>query len=298
MKNVLLIIYTLFQIITILQAQDQGVDEREQYQKTKVSTETLMGYGVDQYGKALDIGTKKSTRLFDQYGNMTSLIEYDIKSAPTSRIVLKYTKDNQVLAGLEYKGYDKLIEKYNINYNKQGQKVSKVGTLDSNKYEIQYKYDSKGNLIEKTRFKDINEKAFRYTYEYSINNQLLKELYWSPQFSINKEFKYDSIGQLVKETNTSEKFEGYTFEYEYDSLGNKAKETKISLERIPYEWYEYGYTDDKKIKTILKYNFRGMIAYTWRYFYDSKGNLEFVKIYEGEEQKLVYITQYLYKYHP
>ena len=64
MKKVLLVTYTIFQFLTILIAQDQGVEEREQYKKTKVSTETLMGYDVDQYGKALDIGTKKSTRLF------------------------------------------------------------------------------------------------------------------------------------------------------------------------------------------------------------------------------------------
>jgi hypothetical protein len=281
----------------LLNAQDQGVDERAQYKKTKVSTETLMGYGVDEYGKALAIGSKKSTRLFDENGNMTTLVEYNAKSEPTKRIVLKYTKDNQILNGLEYKGYDKLVDKYAYTFNKDGFKTKKTSYIDSNKYEIVYKYDLKSNLIEKTKFTDKDTKAFQYTYEYNTNNQVIKEVYWSPEMTITKNYTYNSAGQLSTEKSNSDKYEGYRFEFKYDTLGNKISETQFTTENVPYEWYEYEYTDNKQIKTIVKYNFRGMIAYTWRYFYDAKNNLEFVKIYESDAQKLVYITQYLYKYY-
>ena len=281
--------------LTVL-GQDQGLDESKQYKKTRVSTETLMGYGIDQYGKALDIGTKKSTRLFDENGNMTTLIEYNAKSEPVSRTVLKYSKNNQISAGFEYKGYDKLIEKYTISYSKEGNKIRKSSILDSSKYEIEYKYDAKSNLIEKTKYASNKEKVYTYNYIYSTENLLKKELYASKGISLEKEFDYDSVGHLIKEKNKTDKLQGYTFVFEYDSVGNKIKETEYSLENIAYEWFEYAYTEDKMIKTILKYNFRGDISYAWRYFYDAKKNLEFVKIYEGKDQKLVYITHYLYKY--
>lgn len=282
--------------VTFVFGQDQGIGEREQYKKTKVSSETLMGFGVDENGKALEIGSKKSTRLFDENGNMTSLIDYDAKSAPVSRTLLKYNKDNQIIAGIEYKGYEEqMLDKYTISYNSKGQKVKKNGVLESKKYEIQYRHDEKGNLIEKTKFNDKNEKVYQYNYTFK-NALVLKETYWSPEMTLIKNFTYDELGNLIKEENNTDKFQGYTFVYEYDSLNNKTKETKFTIDNIPYEWFEYGYTDDKQIKTILKYNYLGKLSYTWRYFYDGKNNLEFVKIYESEDKDLVYVTQYVYRY--
>lgn len=275
----------------------QEIDEKEkkQFKKTRVSTETLMGHGVDEYGAAKEIGTKKSTRLFDDQGNMTTLIEYNEKSQPISRNVFKYNKSNQQIGGLVYEGYDKLVDKYRVSYDKTGNKVRKQGMLDDKKYDIQFSYDAQGNLTEKTKYNQEDEKVYKYSYSY-IGGKLMQEEYWSENFSLTKTFNYNEKGYLTEEKSRTDKFQGYTFEFTYDSLGNKTSEKKYTIDNLPYEWYDYTYTEGKNIKTIKKYDFMGVLTYKWVYLYNDKMNLESVKIYEADE--LIYITKYLYKYHP
>jgi hypothetical protein len=294
MRIVALACLLVFGLISFAQETQENEKERLQLKKAKVSSETIMGFGVDEFGKALEQGTKKSTRLFDENGNMTSLIEYNTNSQPTKRLLLKYNTENQLIAGAEYLGFDQLMDKYTINY-KNGLKVRKVSTLDSNRYEIQYKYDKNGAILEKSKYKEINEKEYSYKYEYA-GKLLAKETYWSEKMTLVKSFQYDSLNRLITEKNSSDKYQGYTFTFAYDSLGNKAKETQWSTENIPYEWFEYVYDEKKQITSVKKYNYLGNLTYTWRYFYDKNNNVEFVKIYESNAQRLVYITQYVYRY--
>lgn len=275
----------------------QEINEKEtaQFRKTKVSQETLMGYGVDEYGAAKDIGTKKSTRSFDTYGNIKSLIEYNEKSQPVRRYEFKYKRPFTLIGVLEYKGYDELVDRYKLSYNKDGLKEKRTGTLESNKYEIVYKYDAQKKLVSKVKTIKGNSEAYAYDYVYA-NGRLTEEKYKSPKLSLKKTFEYNDKGELVKEKSSTNELEGYTFEYAYDSLGNKTSEKKYTIDGLPYEWYEYTYTESKEVKSISKYNFRGLLTYKWIYFYNDKDNLDSVKIYESETSELIYITKYLYKY--
>jgi hypothetical protein len=292
----LLIFLMLGLHVLAAQTEQETEQERIQFQKTKVSSETIMGYTVDENGKASDIGVKKTTRLFDFRGNMNTLIEYDVKSAPVRRLVMNYNKENLIVQGFEYKGFDKLIESYKVHYE-NGLKTKKYGKEDSLDYEIIYRYNKNGQLIERIKQERDKTVLFKYVYQY-VGNNIIEEAFWSPKMELTKKFEYNTKNQLIKETSSSQNYQGYSFIYEYDTLGNKVKETKLSTEGIPYEWFEFSYLEDKKIKTIDKYNFREMLTYSWKYMYNAKGNIEFVKIYESEKRLPVYITQYFYKYHP
>ncbi|MBK6265124.1 hypothetical protein JKA74_08750 [Marivirga sp. S37H4] len=119
-----------------------------------------------------------------------------------------------------------------------------------------YKYDSKGNLIEKTKIQKIlnlgkrdagyiealgddpiNEKSF-YTYDES--NRLLKEVNYTfgkegfdkkdtPSNTV--EYTYNQKGQLIKEIGKAPNgriiYRNYEATYDYDKNGNKIKETRI-----------------------------------------------------------------------
>lgn len=275
----------------------QNIDEKEKsrFKKTRVYSETLMGYQPDEYGKASDIGVKKSTRLVDKNGNVTSIIEYNADSKPVRRSLFKYDKSGKVIKGLEYKGYDLLVDQYSFTYNKKGLKTSKKGFRARKEYEVIYVYDSANRLIKKTKSVS-GSLTFTYRYMYE-NNKLAKEEYSSSERSISKNYYYNSKGQLTKEENNTDSFKGYTFEYEYDSLGNRVKETKFSIDNLPYESFKYSYDKNKKIIQIIKNNLDGVPVFKWNYSFDGKGNLEIVKLYDIDMTKPIYITKYLYKYH-
>lgn len=145
-------------------------------------------------------------------------------------------------------------------FNKEGQLIEKYiytfWDVVSYDHTITYKYDSKGNLIEKTKIQKIlnlgkrdagyiealgddpiNEKSF-YTYDES--NRLLKEVNYTfgkEGFDKNDtpsntvEYTYNEKGELIKETGTTPNgriiYQNYEATYEYDKTGNKIKETKI-----------------------------------------------------------------------
>ncbi len=59
----------------------------------------------------------------------------------------------------------------------------------------------------------------------------------------------------------------------------------------------YNYIDDDLIKNISKYNKSGYLTMLWKYYYDEKSNVSFIKIYEGEDKTPLYQSEYLYKYY-
>ena len=295
LKKTVLGITFLFLISSFSFSQTPEEKERKQFKKTKVISETLMGYEPDEHGKASDIGVKKSTRTINSNGDITSIIEYDKNSQPTKRTVIKYNSKKQKMGVLVYKGFDELIDKYKFYYNAQGLKTSKKGIFPGNEYLITYSYDKQQNLIKKVKKKgDLTV----YTYRYTFNNGLLtKEDYTSEKFSLTKTFEYDSVGHIIKEDNQTSNFQGYKFEFEYDSLGNQIKETKYSVDGLPYESFQYSYDSKKNITKIVRRNLDNVAIFKWSYGYDGKGNLEVVKLYDLDMTKPIYITKYLYKYY-
>lgn len=274
----------------------QNLDQKEkkQFEKTKVSTETIMGHTVVEYGKPNAIGVKKSTRTFDTQGNVTSVIEYDPNSQPIKRTLLKYNQNGLLVGGIEYKGFEEMIDKYRFEYDQLGNKTAKKSSNPIDPYLITYTYNEDHLLVKKTKTAH-SQTVYLYTYLYNNNKQLIQENYWSDRLNLTKIFSYDSAGHLLKEMNKTDRFEGYSFEYKYDSKGNKTLETKYSVENLPIEWLSFEYDANNNIQHIKKYNFEGSLTYQWSYYYDGKANLESVKILEGGQ--VVYITKYLYRYH-
>jgi len=275
----------------------QNIDQKEKalFKKCKVTTETVMGYETDEYGKATLKGIKKSMRTFDKKGNTATIVEYNIKSAPIKRTVLKYNSDEVVIGALVYKGYDdELIDKYKITYDANGNKTSRKGMLASNEYEITYTYNSANQLTKKEKKKAGVQV---YVYNYSYNNKLLiKEEYSSTDFELTKSFEYNDQNQLVKESYRTYDLPGSSFVYSYDSAGNKVTETEYNVHGELYESYSYVYGDKGEIKKISKYNMDSVEIMRWKYSYDYKGILDQIKIYDGDMESAYYITKYIYKF--
>jgi len=294
MTSFKVIISLLIVLITNLTFGQTELEDKEKklYKKARVTTETVMGYGIDSLGKPLDIGTKKSTRTFDKNGNAIAIIEYNKESQPIKRKVFKYSK-GRLVGGIVYKGFDQTIDKYKLKYDANGNKTLKKGFLESNPYQIVYTYDSKNRLLTKT--KTANDKQiYKYAYTYGVSG-VTEEKYWSEKLNLTKTFEYNEAGLLVKEKSRTDQFQGYTYDYEYNDKGQRTKETKYTIENLPYEWFIYTY-DGENLKSIEKYDFRGNSSYKWSYAYNGKGNIDYIKIMESEEY--IYQTKYLYKYLP
>ena len=114
---------------------------------------------------------------------------------------------------------------------------------------IFFKYDSKGNLIEKEEIKLGDEKVSRsWKYKYDSKGNKTEEItYWDEKFLSSTKFKYDSKGNVIEEI----------IYYSDGTIGKKTKHLYNTLGNL--------------IETIFssESEFMGSI----KYFYDAHGNL-------------------------
>lgn len=177
------------------------------------------------------------------------------------------------------------------------------------------KYDSNGNLIEKS----INSLGFSflYKYKYNQNDNIIEET----RFAVNNQdekglstiiFNYDENQKIISKESLNEKII-----YKYDSNGNQKEEDIISngifkyrtifmhdnvgnlLERSVYNSegqfiYKYEFKYDKKRFIIEEKNFNSDFKLVSKnnYKYDSNGNLIKKNTYLGgsvqSEKKFIY----------
>lgn len=154
--------------------------------------------------------------------------------------------DGRLLFTKEFDEKGKLVRKY----------VYTFWDVVSYDHNTTYKYDPKGNLIEKTKIQKIlnlgkrdagyiealgddpiNEKSF---YTYDETNRIIKEVNYTfgkEGFHTNDtpsntvEYTYNEKGELIKEIgktpNGRVTYQNYDAVYHYDKNGNKIQETKV-----------------------------------------------------------------------
>lgn len=140
----------------------------------------------------------------------------------------------------------KLIWLINLYYNGKfspsrasGEDVL-LGKIKTNLYtgkteytnKIEYKYDDKGNQIEKTVYYSDESLDTKYEFKYDNNGRIIDEphYYFSPKLSDKYELMYDTNGRIVTEPKLSQKYI-----YDYDDRGNKKEKT-----------YKYFFPDRKE----------------------------------------------------
>ena len=203
--------------------------------------------------------------------------EYDIKG----NVIAENIKDSK----------GKLLNKYEYKcckYNSNGKAIEKSGVFQSyidgyQKYDLkyEYKYDSKGNLIEEnlylydTRGNVVEEN--KTTYKYDSKGNKIEESY-SYSNGIYGDYTYDLSGEVIEENYWEPIFGSHSNTYEYECESKAAyayvcEKKVIESHRGRWENTElhFGYGRTGALISKAEYDLNGNVL--WVEEYDINGNL-------------------------
>lgn len=280
---------------SIIKAQTTELDHA-QLSKSKVLSITVMGASFDINGAASRIRTKKEYRKYSTSGYPISEIVYNEKGAIVSNTTNLFSKTNLKLKSMTKDGTNTTIKRSAYSFNKKGEKIKCEGTDKGKLFKIIYKYDKKGNQIERKKTFEDGSIGFHTIINYDSIGNISEEHFIGKQ-TIRITYQYDNHNWILAKNTFVNDLLSYSFVYEYDDKGNKTKETKYDSKNVILELFDYVYHDNGKINMIYKYNRTYHLQMMWKYFYNEKWNIDKIKIFEGEDKTAIYQTEYLYKYY-
>lgn len=193
------------------------------------------------------------------YSETTDVTEYtyddEDRLITDGRNNYSYTKRSDGTTKCSYKGeYD---EGYKI-YNKDG-KVIEHENLGGGQQHYSYKYDNKGNVINKVYSgygagMEIYEST-SYTYKYDENENITYQKTVEGKNKQETWFEYDSNNNLIHEKNINHNGDWGNYEkwFDYDT-NNHMIHSKEKYDNIFETWYMYALYSDGKIKYKIKLN--------------------------------------------
>jgi len=141
------------------------------------------------------------------------------------------------------------------HYYKQG-KVSKIRRITNNgkseKTEVSFKYDSKGNLKLKKKYSNgsiVGKEFFKFDSKGRIRERVIKNYSYSGKKIFL--YLYNEKGQKIKEYTTSK--DHSNFEFEYDAAGNEITMFKIDDKKGKVFYVVKEYDEFQRITKEKKY---------------------------------------------
>lgn len=211
---------------------------------------------IEQYDERENIILKLEK---GSYSETTDVTEYTYddegRLITDGRNNYSYTKRSDGTTKCSYKGeYD---EGYKI-YNKDG-KVIEHENLGGGQQHYSYKYDNKGNVINKVYSgygagMEIYEST-SYTYKYDENENITYQKTVEGKNKQETWFEYDSNNNLIHEKNINHNGDWGNYEkwFDYDT-NNHMIHSKEKYDNIFETWYMYALYSDGKIKYKIKLN--------------------------------------------
>jgi hypothetical protein len=148
----------------------------------------------------------------------------------TLRVLEEYVGESLIHTGytskFEYNDKGELLKEITIAERKDGK---------TEKKEKDYKYDTKGNLIELVEKDDGIKKREEYRYDEKTGKLIETLLFYENKFIGNYVYEYDEKGNLIAKKYKSKSGKVTPVEeykYEYDSQGNLIKEIKTQKKII------------------------------------------------------------------
>lgn len=230
--------------------------EGEVYIAGKDDSDTKVISSIEQYDERKNIILKLEK---PSYSETTYVTEYtyddEDRLITDGRNNYSYTKRSDGTTKCSYKGeYD---EGYKI-YNKDG-KVIEHENLGGGQQHYSYKYDNKGNVINKVYSgygagMEIYEST-SYTYKYDENENITYQKTVEGKNKQETWFEYDSNNNLIHEKNINHNGDWGNYEkwFDYDT-NNHMIHSKEKYDNIFETWYMYALYSDGKIKYKIKLN--------------------------------------------
>ncbi|MFO8235956.1 MAG: hypothetical protein R6U04_11195 [Bacteroidales bacterium] len=221
-------------------------------------------------GKFSKEGYKNAYKAFDENGNIVKE-EYYRQGDINQKLSYKYD-DNQLKT--EYENYDVSNDEVSfrqiIDYNDDGKKIKEERYNGSDLYEMEYKYDAKGNRTEIIK-KKRKENGSGQDYELTE-----RRVY-------NKEGKTTTIEVLTPDDELTK-----TIVNEYDNDGNLIKFTEYNQNEKKTKQIEYEYNEKQQKLAETKHQ-HGNFIYEKKFHYNDRGDL--VEIQKEEPKEEVFISK-------
>lgn len=162
-----------------------------------------------------------------------------------------------------------------------------------------YKYDSKGNLIEKETnyYSSLLEgrNNYKYVYTYDEKNRLVEmNEYWFSLLNYKYKYQYneyDSVATMQKYNKEGKLYEDWTYEYDSSRRLLKATEKGSIIDYV----HTYQYEGNKVIEVTNRLD-NGELFGTFIWEYDSHKNLLTETWINGETGKSTVQEDYSYEY--
>ncbi len=228
-------------------------DWKDENLKGQVKSFTELSYEIIEEKKQ-ENHYKKEVKNFDQDGKTIDELLYNFEGAG-NHFIPKYNEKNEKTAMYCYvENSDKLIYRWVYSYNEKGLKTKDEIYDSSNKLTLErfFKYDEKGNKIERTQKYAYNPDTTisKRTFEYNDSGQNTRITTYDPFGKTVKshyDFAYDKKGNKIEENilNPDGKITSkWIYKYEFDKQGNWIKKTEFAEGLYPktiiqrkYEYY-------------------------------------------------------------
>lgn len=209
---------------------------------------------------------------FDKEGNWNSRIEYFPNGAIGYKYEFIYDKLGNLTEEQRYTSDGILRGKEKYKYDEYGNRIEE-SVCDSEENLIvqnQFVYDEQSRKLEWIRYTDQGP-DWHYTYKYDNKGNQIEKNSFKPdgtiEYTRTTEYVYDSNGNLIQESNYSDTQRIYRYDYGYDQEGNLIERAILNLASRSLHKY------DKNGNTIESYFYSGdILSSEYRSKYDEKGN--------------------------
>ncbi len=218
-----------------------------------------------------------------------------------NKTVHKINNSGNIIEFSEYDKEGILISKQNYKYNSKGSKIEEVSTYDTTgapdeprkndgpccETRYIYNYNSNGKVIEKKEVFE-NQKTFLIqSYKYDDKGNIIEKVsYRTYPLPEKITYKYDSIGNIIEEVSYDQNgIIHRKLGFEYNKNGKKIEENYFDRKHMSR------LRIDRKSINIYDPNLKYMLTATSTFNYDLKGNLIQVSNFfpkDSLESKLIY----------
>lgn len=178
----------------------------------------------------------KNVFKYDENGNMIELSNYKADGKLNSTVKSTYDANGKLIKEETFLGDGKIDLVSAIKTDAKGNKIEQedvrpMGNILFN-YKYQYKYDEKGQQIERVAYRGNGSLLFKYVFKYDDNGNRTEWIQTNSDNNIIGKviYKYNEKNNLTEQTeysgdaNVKAKF---TYSYEFDKKGNWIRQKKM-----------------------------------------------------------------------
>lgn len=229
-------------------------------------------------------------------GSIIERIKLNKDDEQIERYVYEYNESGKEISYSHYNDNNSLVSKSITKWYSSDQKESYI-TYDQNgniKYEQQYVYDEKGNVIEESYKNEHGIVYMKWIKTYDEKNRVIKTDYYENEINYSMiTYQYDDLTGIVTQ-KFLDKNGNYlsSSQYLYDKDGRILKSTEENGNYTINEYHENG----KQIKS-LSYDNQDRIQHGYELKLDEEGKeIEYIGF--GENGQINHKVQYEYLYDP